>query len=762
MNTNNNQINNNEQENDYSFAELFFKYISYWKFFGVSITVCMLLAFAYFRYATPQYDVVSKAVIKDEKKGQIGVDLTAFSDLGIMNQNSNVDNEIEVLKSKTLIKTVVDSLNIDVAYYQNGRIKKTEVYENLPIRIKLNKFKQGGTFTIDKKEDGKYIISSKEINSSLTIFPNEIFDSPWGMMTLYETKNDLIKLPLEIAILNPKDLPEVSITTLSKNSSVVELSIRTVCPAKGVDIINTLVDIYNQQAIDDKNFVATNTIHFIDDRLRIISGELKTAEKDVETYKQDKNLTDVQAEAGLYLTASGEYEKKISDVDVQISILNMISDYLNNHQNIGNAIPTNLGLTDPTIIALINTYNELLLEKNRTTVGMKQGNPLLQEYEVRISSLKENLLKGIGMTASSLKLTRAELSKQESLYSGKIRGLSTQEREARELYRQKEIKETLFIYLLEKREETGLSLALATPTAKIIDRASFDEKPVSPKKLLILIVALFFGFIIPICIIFLIDLLNYKISNKEELISVVKAPFLGSIPYTKKTSPFPVKDLRSAISEKIRIVSANLNFIIGQEPNKIISITSTTSGEGKSFFTRNLALSLAYSGNKTLLIDLDIHKSQLNNILEFKTEKGIAQYLADPNIQVQDIIATQGDWHKNLHIIPTKISPPNPAELLASKRLDDLFEYAKGNYDYIIVDTPPIGLVADAFRINQFANANIYVARANYTHKSSLLEIKELYENKRLYNMCCVLNAEDNTSIYGHQKGGYYSDDKKS
>jgi len=757
QNSNNLVQSNSEQEVEVSLVEIIFRYAKHWKYFVLSVILCVLLAFVYLQYTTSLYRVTSSVVIRDDKKGSQGLDLTAFSDIGIVASNANLENEIEILRSRTLMRSVVDSLNLGVVYYKDGFFRKREIYKQTPVLVNVTDFQRTGTLVIDQNEDGSIIVTANDDTAfTKKVFLGETFESPWGLLTVNKNETGEESFPVIVSILYPDDLPMITITPSSKTSSVVTLSITLANVAKGKDIINTLIDLYNQQVIEDKNFVARQTIRFIDDRLERITKELGIAERDVEAYKRERNITDLGIEGNLLLSANTEYSKKISDVDAQIGFLRMIKDFVS--QNADAVVPTNVGINDPTIVRLIATYNELLLNKKRETAEMKPENPVLLEYEERVASLRENLMKGIRIEESKLKSTRAELVKQENLYSSKIRGLSTQERESRELYRQKEVKETLFIYLLQKREETSLSLALATPNAKVIDKAYTSGFPVSPNRKIILLAAFLLGVIIPVCIIYLFDLFRFKLVNKEELISVVKAPFLGEISAANSDDPFPVKKLKSGIAEKFRIVAANLSFLLGEENNKVILVSSTVSGEGKSFFSRNLALSLATSGNKTLLIDADIRKSKLAGLVEFNSDKGLAQYLANPDIKIDDIIEKSGDWNKNLHIIPTRIFPPNPAELLASKRLDDLFAKVMKEYDYIIVDAPPVGLVADVFRLNQFANASIYVTRVGYTHRETLKEIRELYENKKLHNMSCVINGVPKSKRYGYSD--YYTEEK--
>ncbi|MCC8146185.1 MAG: polysaccharide biosynthesis tyrosine autokinase, partial [Bacteroidales bacterium] len=747
-----NNILSNENQSGASFSEVFFHYLSYWKWFLISVIVCVLVAVIYLRYVTPQYNVVSKVMIKDEKKGQTGLDLNVFSDLGLTQQIGTFENEIEVLRSKSLMKEVVDSLKIGITYHKKGRLKKEEVYRKTPVYVTLTNQSGAGSFILDKAKEGdQYTIKGLSDEYEVSFNLNEEVISPWGVLSFELNPFGTVEYPIEVEIKDPRNLPVIEITPINKLTTVVNISTITPVREKGVDIINTLVYIYNQKTISEKNYVAHNTINFINDRLDYIFGELKTAEKKVEDYKRSEGLTDIEAEAHLFLGAQTEYTKKISNAEVQLNILRDVKNFIMDPQNIGNVAPSNVGLSDPTILSLIQRYNEEVLSKNTATIGMTANNPVLKDYDDRIALLRENLIKGVSISEKGMQTELQELRNQEGIYFAKNLGLSTQERESRELYRQKEIKESLYVYLLQKSEETGLSLALATPNAVVVDSADPTPLPVKPKKKAIILVALLIGFIIPITIIYIKDLFDNKLRSKDQLKKVVTAPFLGDIPQAKAGASFPVTNVRSGIAEKFRIVASNLSFIIPVKAGqaKTIMITSSFSGEGKSFFSQNLAMSLATSGNKTLLIDLDMRKSMLNETLEMNPSEGIAMYLSDPKIQIQNIIDKSGKYHKNLHIIPIKIFPPNPAELLASKRLDLLFETVKKDYSHIVVDTAPVGLVADAYRINQFVDTTIYVTRSNYTFKSQLDEIQSLYRDNKLNHLTTILNAVPIGGRYG-------------
>ncbi|MDR0683288.1 MAG: polysaccharide biosynthesis tyrosine autokinase [Dysgonamonadaceae bacterium] len=752
------EINNIQSEQlvneEVSFAEIFFHYLNYWKWFVFSVILCLFIAFVYLRFTTKEYNISSKVLIKDDKKGQTSLDMNAFSDLGLMPKIGTFDNEIEVLLSKSLLKEVVDSLKIGVSYFSVETMKKQEIYNNTPVLVSVSNQMDWGTFLLNKEKDGSFILTSKPFDFTRKFNIDEKINSPWGILSFKENPFGVDKYPVEVVIEHPKKFPFIQINPINKQATVINISTITAVPQKGMDIINTLVNIYNKKAIDEKNYVATNTIRFIDERLVVISGELKSAERDVESYKRSRGLTDIEAEAQIFLHAQTNYSQKISDVTLQLTILRDIKKFLTSPDNLGNMVPANVGLTDPTILTLIQKYNEEITLKNRATPGMKANNPLLKEYEDRMAILRENLVKGIGISEAGLQTTLQELRKQESMYLGKTMGLSTQERESRELYRQKEIKESLFIYLLQKKEETGLSLALATPNAIVIDSADYIPIPIKPKSKIILFAALLLGIIIPVIVVYIMDLFDNKLRNKEQLTKIIKAPFLGELPKTKLQKAFPVLNVRSGIAEKFRIVASNLDFIVSRgERVKVIMVTSSFSGEGKSFFSQNLAMSLATSGKKTLLIDLDIRKSVLNKHLEMNPKKGVAMFLADPSMEFSEIIDKSKRFHKNLDIIPVKVFPPNPAELLASDRLGLLFQNLKDQYDYIIVDTAPIALVADAFRINQFVDVTIFVTRSDYTYKSSLSDIQLLYKEDKLHNLTVVLNAVSSKKRYGYYYG---------
>jgi len=751
-----------EQQNEEALSEIFFHYLKYWKWFVASVIVCVLLAFIYVRYSTREYNVFARVLIKDENKGAVLPDFNAFSDLGLMSQSNSFDNEIEILMSATLMKEVVDSLNLLVDYYTVGRIKDLEVYHHTPVYASVKNQMSWGSLIVNKTEDGKYNIQSKQFDFEQTVMPDSAFYSPFGTITLSENPFGQAEFPIQIVVHHPKYLPYIQVTPANKLATVVQIAYQTAVPEKGEDIINTLIRLYNQNTINEKNYAANRTIAFIDERLVDIQAGLKSSEIEVEQFKRDNGLTDPTAEAQLYLTSQNEYYKKATEAEIQLRVVRDLKKFLMDPANLGQPAPSNIGLTDQTVILLINQYNTLIAQKMSATINMTEKNPTVQEYNTRIAELKDNLMQGINIAEAGLQTTANSLKQQSDTYLAKTRNLTTQERKARELIRSKDIQESLVIYLLQKQEETQLSLALATPNAIVLDQADYSPIPVKPKTRIILLAAFLIGLIIPIGVVYVIDLFDTKLRSKDQLTRIVKAPFIGEIPLSKSTKPFPVLALNSSIAEKFRILTANLEFIIPKHKNKVIMITSTTANEGKSFFARNLAMSLATSGSKTLIIDLDMRKSILNKTLQMAPEQGIAMYLSNPDIKVADIIDKSGSFNKNLHIIPLKVFPPNPIELLVSGRLDDLFKAIEDEYDYIIVDTPPVGLVSDSFYFNKYVDATIYLVRHAYTSKYALPEIEALYNERKLKNMVVALNGVDPTKMYGAGYGAYGNYGKSS
>jgi len=751
----------NAVTDEISVVEIAFRYLREWKYFAVSIVVCMFAAYVYIIRTVPLYSAYSRVIVSDETRGQMEQDMiTTFNDIGLVAGKNNLDNEVEILRSEMLMRKVADSLRLGIGYYVDAGFKMNEVYTNSPIFASVVDLQETGLFLIDSLSEDNFRMTALNFDFDFSAegqYGQETV-TPAGLITVVKNPYGTALFPITIELKHPDALPTVGVNTMSKTSSVVEISVISPNPQKGCDIVNTLIEVYNLNAIEEKNRVAKNTINFIDERLEVVKGELSGVEKEVEHFQRTEGVFDTKAQGQHLLSASEKYITDINSAQMLLLILQKTKEFVSNPANAKNVIPTNSGLTDVTVLNLITSYNKEVYEKEKMTANMTDVNPIVQEYNRRISSIKENLLRGIDISIQTAELTISELRRLEGLNRALASELPSKERESRVLVRQQSIKETVDKYLMQKREETGLSLALATPKAKVIDRAK-AVGPVKPRKNIIYLAALIIALVIPVVIIYVIDLLDTTVHSREEVARILTAPFIGEIPAVKNKEPLPALQARSFFAEKLRIIGSKLPFIISKLDNetKVITITSSSPGEGKSFFARNFALTLASGGKKVLLIDLDLRKSVMKNLLDLKKQKGTTLFLADPSVTVNDIINRE-TYSKNLDIIPVKVYPPNPSELLSSNRLAQLFDEVKQlDYDYIIVDSAPFMLVNDTFIINRFSDATIFVIRDNYTNKKMIGEIQDLYAKHEVNNMSWIMNCVDLSRKigYGNYKYGY-------
>ncbi|MDH5412999.1 MAG: polysaccharide biosynthesis tyrosine autokinase, partial [Flavobacteriaceae bacterium] len=493
---------------------------------------------------------------------------------------------------------------------------------------------------------------------------------------------------------------------------------------------------------------AKNTDIFINNRIEDISVELTNLDKGVETYKTENKLSDMASEAGLVLESNAELTNRIVDLTSQIKLIDYLIKYMKTNKD--DLIPSNLGMLNESAGLNTETYNRLLLERDRLLRGANASNPIVINLNDQIAQLRESIDQSLRNSKSSLAIALNEARIQENRLDTKISSAPKKEREIRDIQRQQQIIETLYLYLLQKREENSISLAVTAPNAKIIDRAYGSDIPVSPKKMIVYIVALILGFIVPFMIIYIRMLLDNKIHALEDVEGVVKAPILGDIPTTKSEKKVIISEQdRSNVAESFRLLRTNVNFMLPRDLNegKTIFITSTIGGEGKTFIAINLASALALLNKKVLLIGADIRKPKIATYLKTKQEKGLTHYLIDSSLKVKDVIVPHKET--NLDVLESGVIPPNPSELLTNGRFDQVIAYGKTNYDYIIIDTAPVNIVTDTLLLGHHADLFVFVIRANFLDKRLLKIPKTMYENKRLPNMAILINDTN------YEKRGY-------
>lgn len=780
MNNENLNINKlEEEEGGFDFKIILMKLIIYWKWFVVSIVLCLLCAFVYLRYATPVYRIQATVMINDEKKGSFQNQMMAMQDFGFVGTTGGVDNEIEILRSKSMIKQAIVDMGMFVQYQLGGRIAKRVIYGNYPIEVQISdddlaNLTRSFLLEISHPDSTKYKIEYAykdhsgemvEFEKTISGFPY-VLESPVGQLIL--SRGEMPMAPgqtLYVSIVPPikmakSCLANLSIAPTSKTTSVAHISYLDVNKKRGTDFVNSLVAAYNRENNNDKNVVALKTEEFIKERLDIVAAELDATEMEMAQYKKNSGLTTVVGDAQKILEANSEYEKKNVEITTQLKLVTYLRDYVNDPANHLQAIPGNVGLADASLTSLIAKYNEGVVERNRLLRTASESNPTVVDMTMSVELLSKTIRTSVESLYESLSIQKKEVEGQTAKFGSKIGDAPTQEKILMGYERQQEVKSGLYLMLLQKREENSIALAATADNAKIIDAALANDYPVSPKSSMILLVALVLGCAIPVAIIYIMELLRYKIEGRNDLEKLTKVPVLGDVAVShdlkKGQRGIVVRENDNDImAETFRSIRTNLQFVLDGPEKKVIQFTSTTSGEGKTFISSNLAMSLALLGKKVILLGLDIRKPRLAEMFGFANRtKGITAFLAgDPDDKelLFDQIIPSG-VNENLDILPAGIVPPNPAELLSKKNLDNAISFLKEKYDYVLLDTAPVGLVTDTLIIARVADASVYVCRADYTAKNDLNLVNSLYAENKLKNMSIVLNGVD----MAKRKYGYY------
>jgi tyrosine-protein kinase Etk/Wzc len=755
------QYNNEEEIN---LQEWLLRFVRQWKWFVLSVVLLLAASLIYLRYAPKIYEVNAALLLKDEKKGG-GSELMALQELNIFEAKSNVDNEIEILKTANLMEKVVREMDIYFEYYMSGRVRTSEVYgKDVPLRFWLPsgqtdsvpaaRFKviYGERGALEFK--GEYADEDFLVQSSIR---EKQVDLPFGSLLMEAGASEpgtevevKLRKPLAVA----RDiLSDLEISLSSKTTTVVNLKLRTVHPRKGVEILEHFVEAYNRDNMEDQNLVAQNTALFLDERLDSITIELARVEQQVERYKQSQELTDISSEAQLFLQQSSQNEAKRLELETQLSIVQDLQSYLEQSDNADKLLPA-LGLQSQGLNNLINEYNTLLLQQLRLRTTASEDNKALIDLNRQLSALASNVKASLGREKRNLDILLANVEQQARLYSSKITSIPRQEREFMEIQRQQAVKAELYLFLLQKKEENALSMILVIPKAKVIDRPRSTSGPVAPRRNMIFVIALLLGLGLPVMIIVLREYFKFYIENKAELEKLSQVPVLGEIPRSQETGNIVLhQHSTNTLAEMFRLLRSNLLFVLGKDHKKVILISSSVGGEGKTFMSINLGLSLAFLNKKVLIMGLDVRKPKLAEYLGLDTKSGISLYLSGHSDRAS--LLKPSGVHPLLDVVAAGPIPPNPNELLASKELDELIEQYRQDYDYIILDSAPVGAVSDAYQLNRFADACLYVVRAEYTPKQSISEAEDIYKQKKLNNMYFLLNGSDIKKAgyrYGYSK----------
>lgn len=773
----------------FDFNTLIRTYTKKWKWFAISLIVALSIAYLLSRYTLPEYSAQAKIQILEGQDSNS--ELSLFQDLDVFsgNNTSRIEDEIQSLKSRSNFIEVVEELQLNRRVYVIGDLLESEVYSNLPINISfivsdsiINK--SSFNFYINISSETSFLYSNDEGGVYKKFSFGSNVKTPVGGVVItpnMEVLNKYIGKKLKVSYRPVTSIAQlyqnkISILASEKGSNMINLFLNDYKQNKARDIINSLIRIYNKNGVIDKKAVADRTSKFINDRISEIYADLSTVDQNAQDFKSGKGITDIASEANINLTVGSANQQELQNTTTQLNIAQSMKGIVENLDGY-ELLPSNIGLSDASIANTTAKYNELVLQRNRLLKSSNEKNPIIVNLDQQLSGLKRNMQSSLGSMTNNLGLQVNNLSNQMSKINSKIYSAPKNERALRDITRQQQTTESLYLYLLQKREESQIAFASATPKSKIIDAAySITNSPVSPNKTTIFLGAIFLGLFIPFGFIYVSDLIDNKIHNKTGLEKVLKdVPVLAELPkVSKKDSKMVLKDDRSVLAESLRILRINLDYLMkskkGPGKKNVIYVTSSVSGEGKTFLSSNLSMILSNTNKKVLLIGADIRNPKLysffdndnKNIDKLKSKNqtgdlGLTEYLYNDELTSADITNSLLVHTNTIDVIYSGKIPPNPAELLMSDRLKDLLEESSSKYDYVIVDTAPLMVVSDTLIISEYSDHIIYVTRAGMTELDVVNFPLKLQEEGKLHNLSFVVNdVKENNLGYGGKYGYGY------
>lgn len=760
-----------DDDDEFSFRELLVKSLNYLPLFIVSLGIALVVAAIFVHYQTPLFSTSIKLLLRDVNNRSSQT--TTVSDQVLpevfFTSKTTMANETEILKSQSLMERVVLHQQLNTVYYSIGKINTLELFSTDP-RGKFVQFSAirdsslSYNVTFQVKEDGSiYVLDGEKMikteNHKLVVTPmfNYIINIP--DFTLYKPDNKYSATWMPTAAVAGNLAGSLSIAPLSRDASILTISTTSQVPQKSELVLNSLVDEYNNYNIEQNNRIADNTIKFIDDRLLVISGELNDVENNIKDFKE-KNTLDMPAEGEQEIGKARSLQDELNNQELQVSVANMISNYINNPQRRYELVPSSLGISDATLGALVGAYNTGVLKREEMLKTLGEQNLEVKTLESQLDDYRNKIIESIDNVKALYNKTYQATYSQYQATLNTARGIPEKEKQLLEIERQQGIKEKLYLYLLEKREESAVSRAAAIGKSQIIDNAK-SWGPVNLKNSNIYMMALFLGLGIPLLVVYLLDLLNDRVTTRDEILKYTDVPIIGEVShFAGQERKIVVGKSRGALPEQFRIVRTNLRYFLSKEKNNsCILITSTMPGEGKTFISVNLAAVLAVSGKKTILIEFDMRRPKMSESLKINKNEGDLTAFLTGNIPVKDLIQPV-EGVENLFMVTTSQVPPNPAELLLSDRISVLFDYVKQHFDYIIIDTPPLGVVSDAKVLSEFADLSLYIVRQRYTQRKQLRLLNDMYHEKRLPNLAMIVNDVKLKGIrsyygYGYSYGSY-------
>jgi len=740
------------------------RYLRYWPWFVLTLAITLISSYIYLRYTPRIFETYSKVKILDESDG-LELPTSAFI---FKRSNINLENEIEILTSYLIMNRVVRELNLNTSFYEEGTIQTSQI-EALPFSFKQIIKPDSITETVSYKlkvRDKGFEITNLNTEKVFSFAEYSTVDSEFNLPFELSFNSKVLESDIigKTYIINFSPIKNVALSLKSKiaveaigeQSDLLKLIVKGESKELSEKILNTLMDVFDRDGIYDRQLISKRTLDFIDDRFVFLAQELDSIEVDRQNFKQRNNIVDITADAGLGLEQRAQSDEELFQIEHQLTLSKLLVNSLKNNSE-SDLLPSNIGIANSSINVLIADYNSAVINRDKYLSSGGVNNPLVKKAVDQVESLKANLNRSIETYSNQLEVSRQQLSLRNSRFSGTVAQIPEKEKLLRAIDRQQKIKESLYLLLLQKREEAAINLAITEPSIKVVEYALSGAKPISPKSNIVYAGAFLAGLLIPFGILYLMFMLDTKLHSKEDVTKInSKIPVIGEIPDVKNATEiiFDDPNARTALAESFRILSSNVDYILPIKDDgkgKVIYCTSTIKGEGKTYVSVNLSLALSSINKKVLLIGADLRNPQIHtHIHEEKHKPGLSNYLHDTNYDWRDALINGFDKHPNHQIILSGVIPPNPAHLLTNGRFKKLIEEAKEEYDYIIVDTAPTILVTDTMLISQLADATIYLARANYTEKNLLKFSKDLTETGKLKNVAYVINSVGASRSYGY------------
>ena len=778
------------EKKPFEIREIIEEYLRFWKWFVLSVLLALVLAVGYLKLKQPVYKAVASVILEDEETKSPGGEAGGFADLAMLGGlgTSSIENELGLIRSKRLMTNAVKALGLNIGYYQKKGFGTKELYTDAPYKLRLVRLDEGAlqetilaeqnVLEIQKVDENTVTIEQAESDYKANHKLGDIIEMGFAdfvvesnvVLDTLATEDLEMDMNVEVQFYLVDQVAsalrkQLEVALMDENSTLIELNIEGNVQKKSEDILDQLIFEYNQEAIEDKNLIARNTAFFIDERLSIINSELDSVETGKEKFKTANMLTNIEAESSIIIQNVSDYNNKQQEVLTELEMTNAMIEHVSSSKL--NLLPANMGLAESGMVQLVDEYNQLVLERNRLLKGATETNPLVVNLGNQLQEIKENISESLRRRRSNLLITKDNLSRQAGILGSQISEVPSQEREFRGIERQQNIKEALYLFLLQKREENSLSLAAKAPKAKIVDKAYSLNAPISPNKKMVLGIGLLGGLFVPFLIITANKFLNNKINTREELKDVAKGTtVVGEIPHVMAADSTVVSvNERSVLSESFSILRANLNYVMPDKgtsgKGSCIYVTSSAQGEGKTFTVINLALILAESGKSVVMVGGDLRNPQLHRH-ENKpiSTEGLSTYLASSNTELSSYLE-DSSLNKNLKVLPSGPVPPNPIQLLGKDKMGAMLEELKSTYDYVIVDTAPAMILADTFLISKYADLTLYLIRAGQTEKKVLEFALEAKAEGKLKNMSFLLNdVKIADATYGSKYGYMYGNEK--